>query len=186
MSEISIRARLRVRLLPTRSCLPGAIALFALVLAAAPPPAAAAVFVVRHAEKQTEENGKEVPLSDTGRARAARLASILRDAKILAIYSTDTVRTLATAEPLAKSIHVTPALYDASPEATKALADRIRREHASDNVLVVGHSNTVGPLVQALGCTEPVDVKGPEYDGLWVVVPAASGVSGSILLRLRQ
>jgi broad specificity phosphatase PhoE len=151
-----------------------------------PAVAAAAVFVVRHAEKQTEENGKEVPLSEAGRARAARIAAILRDAKIVAIYSTDTVRTLATAEPLAKSVRIAPALYEASgPDAMKALAERIRREHASDNVLVVGHSNTVGPLLQALGCTEPVEVKGQEYDGLWVVVPAAVG-DAPVLLRLRQ
>jgi broad specificity phosphatase PhoE len=151
-----------------------------------PAGASAAVFVVRHAEKQTEDNAKEVPLSDAGRARASRLATILRDAKILAVYSTDTVRTLATAEPLARAAHIQPVLYEtAGTDAMKSLADRIRREHPSDNVLVVGHSNTVGPLLQALGCTETVDVKGGEYDGLWVVVPAAVGAAPA-LLRLRQ
>lgn len=150
-----------------------------------PAPASAAVFVVRHAEKQTEENGKEVPLSDAGRARAKRLATILRDAKIVAVYSTDTVRTLATAEPLMSAVHVQTVLYDAAgSDAMSALAERIRREHPADNVLVVGHSNTIGPLLQALGCAEKVEIASAEYDGLWIVVPATAGAP--VLLRLRQ
>ena len=165
----------------------GALLVLASLSAAGPSTARAAVFVVRHAEKQTEENGREVPLSEAGRARAARIAAMLRDCRIVAIYSTDMVRTLSTAEPLARAAHVTPVLYDTSAtDAMKALADRIRREHANDNVLVVGHSNTIGPLVAALGCTEKVDVQGPEYDGLWVVVPAAAGSAAPVLLRLRQ
>lgn len=162
------------------------LALICLFVVAAARPASAAIFVVRHAEKQTEENGKEVPLSEAGRARAVRLAAILRDAKIVAVYSTDTVRTLATGEPVARAAHVQPVLYDAAgPEAMNALATRIRREHPSDNVLVVGHSNTVGPLIRALGAAEPVEVRGDEYDGLWIVVPAAAG-GAPVLLRLRQ
>ncbi len=64
-------------------------ALFALVLAAAILPAriaAGAVFIVRHAEKETESNEKDVALSEAGRARAARLAAILHDARIAAIF----------------------------------------------------------------------------------------------------
>lgn len=162
------------------------VALISLFAVAASLPAGAAVFVVRHAEKQTEENGKEVPLSEAGRQRAARLATMLRDAKIVAVYSTDTVRTLATGDPAARAAHVQPVLYDAAgPEAMNALAARIRREHPNDNVLVVGHSNTVGPLVRALGVKEPVELRGDEYDGLWIVLPAAAG-EAPVLLRLRQ
>src|SRR5215471_13180318 len=120
----------------------GALAL--LLLLAGPASARAAVFVVRHAEKQTEENGKDVPLSEAGRARAARLAAMLRDLHIAAIYSTDTVRTLSTAEPLARASRLKPLIYEtagsdamkAGPDAMKVLADRIRREHGQENVLV--------------------------------------------------
>lgn len=147
--------------------------------------ARAAVFIVRHAEKQTESNDRDVPLSKEGLARAAHLAAMLRDTGIVAIYSTDTVRTLATAEPLARATGVKPILYDAAgPDAMKALALRIRKEHATGNVLVVGHSNTIAPLVQAFGSGENVRVDGAEYDGLWIVLPSAEGAAG--LLRLRQ
>lgn len=165
-------------------CAPAVLAAAAAVALAAPP-ADAAVFVVRHAEKQTEENGREVPLSAAGRARAERLAEELRDARIVAIYSTDMVRTLATAEPLAHLVHVKAILYDPAPDGMKALAGRIRKEHPSDNVLVVGHSNTIGPLIEALGVRDAVEVGGSEYDGLWVVVPSGRG-RAPVLLRLRQ
>ena len=151
-----------------------------------PAAAAAAVFVVRHAEKQSEANDRDVPLSEAGRARAKRLAAMLKDAGIVAIYSTDTVRTRTTAEPLASASKIEPVLYDSSgPDAWKTLADRILREHRGDNVLVVGHSNTIAPLVEALGCKDRVTVGAQEYDGLWIVVPAPTG-GVATLLRLRQ
>jgi broad specificity phosphatase PhoE len=166
---------------------------FALVLALfllAGASASAAVFIVRHAEKQTEANEKEVPLSEAGRARAKRIAEMLRDAGIVAVYSTDTVRTLSTAAPLAAIAKVPPILYfptgpdgkvDLKPLAMKILADQ-----GSRNVVVVGHSNTIAPLIEALGCKETVTVGGAEYDGLWIVVPAPAGGGPPALLRLRQ
>lgn len=163
--------------------------LLLLVFAAIPDAARAAVFIVRHAEKQTEANEKEVPLSEAGRARAKRIGEMLRDAGIVAVYSTDTVRTLSTAAPLAAMVKVEPVLYAAAGADGKVdlkpLAKRILAEQGSRNVLVVGHSNTIGPLIEALGCRETVTVGGAEYDGLWVVVPAADG-SPAALLRLRQ
>src|SRR5215813_7591388 len=60
-----------------------------------------AVFVVRHAEKASDANEPSVPLSEAGTARAARLAALLKDAGVSAIYSTDAIRTRKTAEPLA-------------------------------------------------------------------------------------
>ena len=153
------------------------------------PTAGAAVYIVRHAEKQTEANDREVPLSEAGHARAQHIGAMLRDAGIVAIYSTDTVRTLATAEPLARAKHLKPVLYDASGlDAMKALALRIRKEHPTDNVLVVGHSNTVAPLVRALGSAEEIKIEGADYDGLWIVVPAPNPAPNGVplLLRLHQ
>lgn len=165
-----------------------ALALALCLLAGAP--ASAAVFIVRHAEKQTEANDKEVPLSEAGRARAKRIAEMLRDAGIVVVYSTDTVRTLSTAAPLAGIVKVKPVIYSATgPDGTvdlKPLAKKILEDQGSRNVLVVGHSNTIAPLIEALGCKETVTVGGSEYDGLWIVVPAHSGGGPPALFRLRQ
>jgi phosphohistidine phosphatase SixA len=145
-----------------------------------------AVFVVRHAEKQTDSNDVGVLLSEAGRARAMRLAALLKNAGVTAIYSTDFVRTLETAEPLARALKITVRKYSAtSPDGKPDLAPlaaRLKAEHARDIVLVVGHSNTVPPLLKALGCVENIEIPAAQYDDLFAVVPTAHGPP--TLLRL--
>jgi len=146
-----------------------------------------AVFVVRHAEKASDANEVSVPLSAAGTARAQKLAAMLKDAGITAIYSTDTVRTKTTGEPLAAAQKIPIRTYDFATVDGKPnlspLAEKLRREHSQDVVLVVGHSNTIAPLLAALGCRESVSIAGDEYDNLFVVVPQGSGTP--LLLRLR-
>jgi len=146
-----------------------------------------AVFVVRHAEKASDANEASVPLSAAGTARAQKLAAMLKDAGITAVYSTDTVRTRTTAEPLAAARKLPIRTYDFATADGKPnlspLAQELRREHSQDVVLVVGHSNTIGPLISALGCSESISIAADDYDGLFVVVPQASGPP--VLLRLR-
>jgi len=55
------------------------LAVGAVLLLAQPTLAQRAVFVVRHAEKQSESNEPGVPLSEAGRARANRLAAHLKN-----------------------------------------------------------------------------------------------------------
>jgi broad specificity phosphatase PhoE len=145
-----------------------------------------AIFVVRHAEKQTDSNDPGVPLSKAGRARAKRLASHLKNAGVTAIYSTDFVRTLETAKPLASALRITVRKYsargpDGKPDLAP-LAARLKAEHPGDVVLVVGHSNTVPPLLKALGCAENIEISAAQYDDLFVVVPTGRGPP--TLLRL--
>lgn len=145
-----------------------------------------AVFVVRHAEKQTDSNDVAVPLSEAGRARAMRLAAHLKNAGVTAIYSTDFVRTLETVEPIARTLKITVRKYSATGHDGKPdlapLARRLKAEHARDIVLVVGHSNTVPPLLKALGCVEDIEIPAAQYDDLFAVVPAVHGPP--MLLRL--
>jgi 2,3-bisphosphoglycerate-dependent phosphoglycerate mutase len=145
-----------------------------------------AVFVVRHAEKQSESNEPGVPLSEAGRARAKRLVTLLKNVGVAAIYSTDTVRALETAEPLARSLKITVRKYSPVDSDGKtnlqSLADRLKAEHARDTVLVVGHSNTVPPLLKALGCAENLTIPTGRYDDLFTVVPRGDGPP--VLLRL--
>jgi broad specificity phosphatase PhoE len=162
------------------------LAAVVVLLLAQPAVAQRAVFVVRHAEKQSESNEPGVPLSEAGRARANRLAALLKNAGVTAIYSTDFVRTLDTAEPLARALKISVRKYsatglDGKPD-LKPLAARLKAEHARDTVLVVGHSNTVPPLLKALGCSESIEIAVEQYDDLFAVVPGAGG--RATLLRL--
>src|SRR5690349_17252309 len=58
--------------------------------------------VVRHAERNTDWQGADPPLSPAGRERAEALAQALRDAHVDRIYVTHFLRNRATAEPLAR------------------------------------------------------------------------------------
>lgn len=154
-------------------------------LAAAEAAAQQVVFVVRHAEKISDEDER---LTEAGRARAARLAGMLRHAGITAIYSTDTDRTIGTARPLAEALGLKIAIYETGkwPDGridAVPFAERLRREAPRGIVLVVGHSNTVPAILSSLGCPEAVTIEPDEYDNLFVVVPKEGGKATLVRMR---
>src|SRR5919109_274217 len=110
-----------------------------------------AVILVRHAELQGAAiaEPKHMPLSEAGEERAKRLATFLKDAGINAVYVTDFVRTDKTAEPLYRSLNMQPiALPKGDPG---ELVERLRKSHANQTVLMVGHTDTLPGLIKALG-----------------------------------
>lgn len=105
---------------------------------------AQSIFVVRHAEKAVNQ-GNNPALSSKGVEQAQRLKNLLVDKKITHIYSTDTQRTLQTAEPLANALGVSIEKYDASNQSV--FIENIKQMKTS--VLIVGHSNTIHHLINA-------------------------------------
>ena len=138
-----------------------------------------AIFLVRHAEKATEANEPSVPLSAAGRERAEKLAAILRDSGIEAVYATDTVRARDTAGPLAKARKVEIRTYAprdaAGKPAPQLVVERMKKEAPSGRVLVVGHSNTLPEILAALGYAEKVEIPTSQFDDLFVIVPREGG-----------
>ncbi|SET43489.1 phosphoglycerate mutase family protein [Hymenobacter actinosclerus] len=124
------------------------------------------VYVVRHAEKDLVTDPTDPPLTPEGQARAqALVAAIPRQTRLSAVFSTDTRRTRSTAQPLADARGLPVQLYDARD--LPALAARLRRDYPNQNVLVVGHSNTMLETVDALGAPRPVPLIPDEaYDYL--------------------
>lgn len=156
----------------------GMLALLALfsVAPAAPFAPATVVLLVRHAEKAPGTG--DVPLSPEGEARARVLAEIARGAGVQVIITTQFARTRGTAAPLAAALNVTPEVIAAQSEVRShagAVADAIREKHAGRTVLVVGHSNTIPPIVAALGGERFRDLCDPEYDALFIVVLSDEG-----------
>ena len=130
------------------------------------------IFVVRHAERTdggagTSMMAADPDLSDKGQERAQALARILKDARITSIYTTQYKRTVQTAAPLAQALGIQTTTVDARD--TAALVEKVK---AGGNALVVGHSNTLGPILQQLGISEPVTIADEDYDNLFVVVRA--------------
>jgi broad specificity phosphatase PhoE len=125
------------------------------------------IFVVRHAEKAAapRPDEKDPELSPAGRARAAALAVMLKDAQITSVFATEFKRTQQTAEPLARALQINVTTVPASD--TAALVAQVKE--ADGNALIVGHSNTVPAILQALGSQQPVTIGDDEYDNLFVL-----------------
>lgn len=132
------------------------------------------VYLVRHAEKSSDDS-RDPSLSAAGVARAQALADALRHVGLQAVYATQYRRTQQTAAPaaLAAGVKVTvrAASGDAAADAA-AFAAELRERHAGAGaVLVVGHSNTVPALAQALlaGAAAVAPMSEDEYDRLQLV-----------------
>ena len=154
--------------------------LFAVLVAGLAWPAAAAaqrvtptvVYVIRHAEK-ADDGSADPALTTAGEARARALAERLASVDLAAVYATQFRRTRSTATPAAQAaglaVTVQPARGGQVAEDARALADRIRAEHQGRSVLVVGHSNTVPAILEALTGVSPGVMGDHDYDDLFIV-----------------
>jgi broad specificity phosphatase PhoE len=157
----------------------------ALALALAVPATAYAqqtVILVRHAERADAGapagamagSTADPLLSAAGQARAEKLATMLRDAGIKAIYATEFHRTQDTAKPLAAKLHLDVQTMAAGD--TAALVAAIKSTHSKDIVLVVGHSNTLPDAIKAFG-GPAVTIRDDEYDAMFVLIPSTGTVT---------
>lgn len=142
------------------------------------PESATTIFLVRHAEKADQTNAS--PLTERGKARAQKLAETLRDANVRAVFSTDFVRTRETAQPLAERRGLPVQSYDAKDA---GFSKMLLKNHEGQRVLVVGHSNTIPKLVNALVGTSLPNLADSEYDALFVVTVPKTGPPTVLTLR---
>ncbi len=150
----------------------------ALLFPAVLPAQARTVIIVRHAEKV--DASRDPQLSARGMERASALAAALADAHVDAVITTQFVRTKETARPTAEARRLTPVIVAAGPDAAahvRAVADAVRARPAGETVLVVGHSNTVGPIVGALGGSNVGDLCDAQYGNFFVLVVPDTGVT---------
>lgn len=162
-----------------RRSLSAALPLLLIAVFAVPLAAQQAVFVVRHAEKA--DQSADTVLSAAGHARARALAALLSQAGVTAIYATQYQRTVQTVQPLADVLKLKVERLPADD--IKGLVARLRSRHASDVVLVAGHSNTVPEILRALGHQATETVADDDYGSLFVVVPRKA--EAPAVLRLR-
>jgi len=124
------------------------------------------VVAVRHAEKAS---GEDPSLTDAGHARAKALAEALAHAHVQAILISPAKRTRETAAPTAAHAKVEPKVVpmDGGTDAHVAALVKAVRAEAGKTVLVVGHTNTIPPLLRGLGLTAN-DMGDKEYGELFV------------------
>lgn len=126
-------------------------------------PAIHTFILLRHAER-TPQDG----LTIKGKQRAQRLAALFAKAPIAKVYSTNFNRTRETIRPLAKAKHLPITLY----ERESALIDELNRDmqlQSPQTIIIVGHSNTLAPLIYALGGPSLADIDESDFGNLYVL-----------------
>lgn len=131
-------------------------------------PADAAIFVVRHAERLKPRDDSSL-LSAAGKRRAQALRHVLSSVELKAVFCTEYERTRQTAEPAARAHGLEPTVL--SSEDGKGLIEALGRLKPEEDVLVVGHTDTIPDLLKALGVESPVTLESDDYDNLFVVRP---------------
>jgi phosphohistidine phosphatase SixA len=138
-----------------------------------------AAFLVRHADRL--DWSEDTALSKAGEERAQRLAALLKDAGITAIYATEYQRTQKTAEPLAQMLNIRPIIFSHADHAGPV--NRVRRQNQKEVALIVGHDSSIPPMLKLLGHPEPITIAPTEYDNLFVLIPKEN--SRPTVIRLR-
>ncbi len=170
--------------MPTRTRLTGMLAAAVAILLTAASHAAAqqAVIVVRHAEKA--DQSPDTALSAKGRARAKALADLLRAAGVTHIITSEFRRSQETAAPLAKALGLTAEQVPARD--LPALAARLHALDPASIVVIVGHSNTIPPMLAVLGWPNTLDLHDGDYDDVFVLAPHPGQRASMVRLKYGQ
>ncbi|SMX25622.1 SixA phosphatase family protein [Boseongicola aestuarii] len=139
------------------------------------------VFLIRHAEEELL-SGANPKLSSEGRERAARYASMLRDAEIDVLFSSSTVRTQETGDIIAESLGVPS--HSFNKYGYGEMLAQVEAQNVDDTILIVGNSGTIPTMLRLLGVVEEVKVSKSDYDNLFLVVPNDNGPSQFVRLRM--
>lgn len=134
-------------------------------------------WVMRHLD--TPRGERDPDLTETGQARARALDCWFGDRRPRAIYVSDFRRTRQSVAPLAARLAIDPIVYD--PGDTSALVARVRSGPMP--ALIVGHSNTVPDIVEALGGERPPEMSHEDFGDIWWVGSEGATVRDTIACR---
>jgi broad specificity phosphatase PhoE len=138
-----------------------------------------AIFLVRHAEKVDDSD--DAALTQAGLERAERLAALLKDAGISAVYTTQFQRTRNTAAALCREAGIKPVVIPQGEE--QKVVDTVRTKHQNDVVMVVGHRSTVIKMLKLFDVLETFAIGPGEHSQVFLVVPSKQGCPTALQLR---
>jgi len=121
------------------------------------------VYLCRHAERLN--NSSNTPLSDAGFERANTLKDTLANKKIKQVFATPYLRTQQTAQPTADAFGKELTIY--GTDTTYQFVQKIKKIKG-ENILVVGHSNTVPEMILYM-TGDTVHIDHDEFDDLYQV-----------------
>ena len=138
-------------------------------------------YLIRHAEKDRSDKTNSNPeLTDLGHQRALRWSSVFENVTFDAVYSTNYLRTIATAKPTASAKGLEIQFYNPRELYSKDF----QQETLGKTVLVVGHSNTTPQFVNAiLGIDRYTDIQDNNNVNLYIVTGIKEETT-SVLLKI--
>lgn len=125
----------------------------------------ATVILVRHAERLNDTDTTSI--SEEGIERAKALAHAVSAADIQRIYVSEKARTFQTAFPTSSQFGMTAIPIPANE--INQYVDSVKA-HRGENILIVGHSDTVPLIIGKLGVSTPPTIGRSEFDNLFVVI----------------
>ena len=130
-------------------------------------------YLVRHAEKEmndsTEKQNNDPKLTIEGKQRAQKLADLLQEEKISAIYATVYQRNMKTVAPLARSKDLSINNYEWYE--WQPMIDSIKQEYTSKSVLICGHGDNLLPMIDYLNGKRPQEkLAKREYDKIFKIM----------------
>lgn len=129
-------------------------------------------FLVRHAEKFP---GRDSTLTPEGEKRAGKLYRLLKDSSIQRIYATPFHRTRQTGDSLRIRLGIDTVTYQADSTGESLLYEISRRDDWGKRILVVGHSNTLLPLIRSLNAKTNIDsISDKDYGNLFIIYKSRS------------
>jgi 2,3-bisphosphoglycerate-dependent phosphoglycerate mutase len=131
------------------------------------------VYLVRHAEKDTRNpNDPDPDLTLTGQKRAQALKAYLDEVPVAALFSTPYKRNQQTLAPLAQGRPLQ--FYQSHDYAL--LRNKILTDYQGKTVVVVGHSNTVLPIIEAFGAKKPIkEITDRDYSNIFRLTISPQG-----------
>jgi 2,3-bisphosphoglycerate-dependent phosphoglycerate mutase len=126
------------------------------------------IYLVRHGEKET---GKDPGLTAAGRQRAGDLMRKMKNKKIRRIYVTEYRRTQMTGDSMRIQMGIDTVHYAADTTGEDLLKKIMQHGDTRHRILVIGHSNTIPPIIRKLGVLDyPQEyIADKEFDNLFLV-----------------
>ena len=135
------------------------------------------MYFIRHAEKVRDKSTDPL-LTEAGEERAIHWANVFKEVDFDAVYSTETLRTVATALPSAAQNNLEIVLYDAKEIDIVALA----KQNLGKTLLIVGHSNSTPNLVNNLiGVNRYTEIDDNNFSHLYIVTYTKKAADVSLL-----
>lgn len=136
------------------------------------------VVLVRHGEKQPTP-ADDPSLSDAGVARAKALDAALALSTPTTIVVSPRKRTSETSAVVQQRLGIAPTVVPLDAQHVKNVAATVMK--ATGVVLVVGHSNTIPAIVNALAGTKLPDICDASYATMFLVSPGVNGGKAQVV-----